>query len=130
MTIWSLFGMYFPSFKYSTIWTTLYKLKNYKPSRKELVGSMVAQSCAAIKGVEQIIYITMTAMVCFTVFILALEMRGILSRFVLNLFILRGRKLESEHLQISRQIQLYVYTNTSSGIMKTVTQYLGKKIFF
>lgn len=88
---------------------------------------MVAQSCAAIKGVEQIIYITMTATVCFTVFILALEIRGTLSRFVIDLLLLRGRTLESEHLQISRQIQLYVYTNTSSGIIKTVTQYLKKK---
>lgn len=72
-------------------------------------------------------YITMTAMVCLTVLILALEIRGVRHPGAELFCELRGRKLDSELFQISTQITVYVKINTISGIMNTVMLYLKEK---
>lgn len=77
----------------------------YLPSRNGFMGSMMAHNCATVNGAEQTIYVTITAMVCLTVLILAREMKGVL-RFEQIFCELRGRKLDSELCQISLQMQV------------------------
>lgn len=106
----------------------IHKLLGCLPSRKGFWGSHVAHNCAQMKGVEHTMYITITAIVCFTVLIFALEISGVL----FPLLIFGGwRDLNSssptELCHISRQMQEYVTIRTMRGIMNTEIPYLKQK---
>lgn len=85
---------------------------------------MVPHNTAVINGIEQTICITITAIVCFTVLILARDISGAFLLLPLIFCELRGLKFDSELCQISLHIQEYVYTSTKSGIMNMEIQYL------
>lgn len=101
----------------------------YSPLKKgnsAACGSQVAQSCAKINGVEHIMYITMTATVCFTVFIFALDINGTFFSGVAFPEATLGLVVNSPTAlcHISRQMEVYVTIKTMRGIIKTDTLYL------
>lgn len=84
---------------------------------------MSAHSCAPMKGAPQTIWKTITAIVCFTVLIFALDMKGILYDEVV-FFVLLVLIMDSVFFQISLQMHVYVHVRITSGMMNTEMQYL------
>jgi hypothetical protein len=91
----------------------------------EALGFHVAQSSQPMKGVLLMMYRETTTIICLTVLIIALEMKG--SRFeklILSPFLKSTAPGILPLVHIDLHIRVYVYTSTMKGNRNCITLYL------